>query len=107
MSDNDYAVKEIDAMEAVYGGAFKRARAELGVEAFGMAVIDLPPNFEHYPEHRPGRVGQPAQDLAGAGGNAVARARRPRRPALPGARAQQAGRAGPDREYLSAVTWMI
>lgn len=45
------AVKEIDAMEAVYMGAFKRARAELGVESFGMAVIDLPPNFDGYPEH--------------------------------------------------------
>lgn len=45
------AVKEIDSMEAVYLGAFKRARAELGVESFGMAVIDLPPNFENYPEH--------------------------------------------------------
>jgi mannose-6-phosphate isomerase-like protein (cupin superfamily) len=48
---SDYAVKKIDEMEAVYLGAFKRARAELGVEAFGMAVIDLPPRFENYPEH--------------------------------------------------------
>jgi mannose-6-phosphate isomerase-like protein (cupin superfamily) len=38
-------------MEAVYRGAFKRARAELGVESFGMQVIDMPANFEHYPEH--------------------------------------------------------
>lgn len=38
-------------MEAVYLGAFKRARAELGVESFGMAIIDLPPHFENYPEH--------------------------------------------------------
>ncbi|HZO06132.1 MAG TPA: hypothetical protein VFB52_07070 [Solirubrobacterales bacterium] len=48
---SNYAVKEIDSMEAVYLGAFKRARAELGVESFGMAVIDLPPNFDQYPEH--------------------------------------------------------
>lgn len=48
---SDYAVKKIDDMEAVYLGAFKRARAELGVESFGMAVIDLPPSYEHYPEH--------------------------------------------------------
>jgi mannose-6-phosphate isomerase-like protein (cupin superfamily) len=46
-----YAVKRIDEMEAVYLGAFKRARAELGVESFGMAIIDLPANFENYPEH--------------------------------------------------------
>ena len=46
-----HTVKRIDEMEAVYLGAFKRARAELGVESFGMSVIDLPPNFENYPEH--------------------------------------------------------
>jgi mannose-6-phosphate isomerase-like protein (cupin superfamily) len=48
---SDYAVKNIDEMEAVFRGAFKRARAELGVEAFGMQVIDMPANYEHYPEH--------------------------------------------------------
>lgn len=47
----EYAVKRIDEMEAVYLGAFKRARAELGVESFGLAVIDMPPNFGNYPEH--------------------------------------------------------
>jgi mannose-6-phosphate isomerase-like protein (cupin superfamily) len=46
-----YAVKEIDEMEAVFRGAFKRARAELGVESFGMQVIDMPANYERYPEH--------------------------------------------------------
>src|SRR3954449_11699472 len=48
---SEYAVKKIDEMEDVYLGAFKRARAELGGEAFGMAVIDLPPSYENYPEH--------------------------------------------------------
>lgn len=48
---SEYAVKKIDEMEAVYFGAFKRVRAELGVESFGIAVIDLPPKFEDYPEH--------------------------------------------------------
>jgi hypothetical protein len=48
---SDYAVKRIDEMEAVYLGAFKRARAELGVESFGMAIIDMPPDFDGYPEH--------------------------------------------------------
>ena len=42
-----HAVKKIDEMEAVYGGAFKRARAELGVESFGMQILDLPPSYEH------------------------------------------------------------
>jgi len=47
-----YTVKKIDDMEGIYGGGFKRARAELGVEAFGMQVLDLPPNMtEQYPEH--------------------------------------------------------
>jgi hypothetical protein len=46
-----YAVKKIDEMEGIYGGAFKRARAELGVESFGMQIIDMPPNYENYPEH--------------------------------------------------------
>lgn len=48
---SSYTVKNIDEMEAVFRGAFKRARAELGVESFGMQVIDMPPNYENYPEH--------------------------------------------------------
>ena len=47
-----YTVKRIDEMEAIVAGAFKRARAELGVSAFGMNVIDMPPNItDAYPEH--------------------------------------------------------
>jgi mannose-6-phosphate isomerase-like protein (cupin superfamily) len=53
-----FAVKKIDDMEAVFGGAFKRARAELGVESFGMQIIDMPPNFENYPEHDHEQDGQ-------------------------------------------------
>jgi hypothetical protein len=53
-----YAVKKIDDMEAVYLGAFKRARAELGVESFGMQIIDLPPNYDGYPEHDHAADGQ-------------------------------------------------
>lgn len=48
---SDCEVKKIDEMEAIYGGAFKRARAELGLEAFGLQVIDMPPNYDGYPEH--------------------------------------------------------
>ena len=47
----DYAVKKIDEMDAALFGSFKRARAELGVESFGMQVIDLPPSFDGYPSH--------------------------------------------------------
>jgi mannose-6-phosphate isomerase-like protein (cupin superfamily) len=54
----DYAVKKIDEMEAVFGGGFKRARAELEVESFGMQIIDMPPNYENYPEHDHAEDGQ-------------------------------------------------
>jgi mannose-6-phosphate isomerase-like protein (cupin superfamily) len=47
----DYTAKQIDEMEAGFGGAMKKARAELGVQSFGMQVIDLPPNYSDYPEH--------------------------------------------------------
>ncbi len=47
----DYTAKKIHKMDAGFGGAFKRARAELGVESFGLAVIDLPADFDGYPEH--------------------------------------------------------
>lgn len=53
-----HAVKNIDEMEAVFRGAFKRARAELGVESFGMQIIDMPPNYENYPEHDHEQDGQ-------------------------------------------------
>src|SRR2546423_12134555 len=45
-------------MESVFRGAFKRARAELGVRAFGMQVLDLPPNLEQFPEHDHANDGQ-------------------------------------------------
>lgn len=61
---SNYTVKRIDEMEAVYLGAFKRARAELGVESFGMGIIDLPPRFEHYPEHDHQQDGQEEVFLA-------------------------------------------
>ena len=47
----DYTVKRIEDMEGIYAGHFKRARAELGVTSFGIAVIDFPPNVDRYPEH--------------------------------------------------------
>ena len=54
----DYTVKRVDEMEAVFGGAFKRARAELGVNSFGMQIMDLPPNLDQYPEHDHADSGQ-------------------------------------------------
>jgi mannose-6-phosphate isomerase-like protein (cupin superfamily) len=54
----NYSVKQIGEMEAVFGGGFKRARAELGVESFGMQVLDFPPNTDRYPEHDHANDGQ-------------------------------------------------
>jgi hypothetical protein len=44
-------VKRVEDFEAIFGGGFRRVRAGLGVSSFGLAVIDLPPNFKHFPEH--------------------------------------------------------
>jgi mannose-6-phosphate isomerase-like protein (cupin superfamily) len=68
---SDYAVKKVDEMEAVYMGAFKRARAELGVESFGMQIIDMPANFEGYPEHDHGEDGQEEVYFALGGGGEI------------------------------------
>lgn len=54
----DYTAKQIDEMEAAFGGGMKKARAELGVQSFGMQVIDLPPNYADYPEHDHESTGQ-------------------------------------------------
>lgn len=53
-----HTVKKIDDMEAVFGGGFKRVRAELGVESFGMQIIDMPPNYDNYPVHDHEQDGQ-------------------------------------------------
>jgi uncharacterized cupin superfamily protein len=60
----DYTAKRIDDMEAGYNGGFVKVRAELGVTAFGMQVIQLPPNFGDYPEHDHAESGQEETFLA-------------------------------------------
>jgi uncharacterized cupin superfamily protein len=47
----DVTVKKLDDFEAVFGGGMRRVRAGLGVTSFGIQVIELPPNFQGYPEH--------------------------------------------------------
>jgi hypothetical protein len=49
MPDVSYAI--IDEIEAIYDGLARRARAELGVTAWGMQVMTLPPNWDGYPDH--------------------------------------------------------
>jgi mannose-6-phosphate isomerase-like protein (cupin superfamily) len=48
----DFTVKRLEEMEGAFGGSFVRARASLGVGAFGMQVHLLPANSgDAYPEH--------------------------------------------------------
>ena len=46
-----YTHKRFDDMEASFRGAFIKVRAELGVSAFGVQVLNLPPDLDAYPEH--------------------------------------------------------
>ena len=39
-------------MEPIYDGVARRARATLGVSAFGMQVMTLPADWDGYPDHR-------------------------------------------------------
>jgi quercetin dioxygenase-like cupin family protein len=47
----DVTVKHHDEFETAFGGAMKLVRHGLGVESFGIQVIDMPPNADRYPEH--------------------------------------------------------
>jgi hypothetical protein len=60
----DYTARRIDEMEAGFGGGFVKARAELGVTAFGLQVIQLPPDYGDYPEHDHAESGQEEVFLA-------------------------------------------
>jgi len=48
---SDVTVVAIDEMEGIHEGLMRRARAELGVTAWGMQVLTLPPNWDGYPLH--------------------------------------------------------
>ena len=54
----DVTVKKLDDFDSAYGGAFKLVRHGLGVESFGIQVIDMPPNADQYPEHDHSEDGQ-------------------------------------------------
>jgi mannose-6-phosphate isomerase-like protein (cupin superfamily) len=47
----DVTVAAIDEMEPIHDGLARRARATLGVSAWGMQVLTLPPSWDGYPEH--------------------------------------------------------
>jgi len=67
----DVTVKRIDEMEAVYAGAFVRARASLGANSFGMQVIEMPPNTDAYPQHDHSEDGQEEVYLALGGSGEI------------------------------------
>ena len=48
---SDITVKAIDELGASFHGVVRLAGAELGISAFGLQVLELPAEFEHYPEH--------------------------------------------------------
>src|ERR1700730_15831376 len=54
----DYSAVEIDETEAIFGGAFRRVRASLGVSSFGMQVVQMPPGADFYPNHDHADSGQ-------------------------------------------------
>ena len=54
----DVTVKRLDEFEAIFGGGFRRVRAGLGVTSFGVAVMEIPPNFKMFPEHDQSHDGQ-------------------------------------------------
>ncbi|MDX6637343.1 MAG: hypothetical protein QOJ01_854 [Solirubrobacterales bacterium] len=47
----EVTVKRVEDFEAIYGGGLKRVRSGLGVESFGISVLDFPAGFDAYPEH--------------------------------------------------------
>ena len=54
----DVTVKRLDDFDTAFGGAMKLVRHGLGVESFGIQVIDMPPNADRYPEHDHNHDGQ-------------------------------------------------
>jgi mannose-6-phosphate isomerase-like protein (cupin superfamily) len=47
----DVTLAAYDEMEPIYEGIARRARATLGVTAWGMQLITLPPDWDGYPDH--------------------------------------------------------
>lgn len=46
-----YTLRPVAAMETTAHGHVTLAAAELGVESFGMQLLEFPPGFDRYPEH--------------------------------------------------------
>ncbi len=54
----DYTAKKIGDMDTFYKGLLRRGRAELGVQSFGLAFIELEPNADNHPDHDHASAGQ-------------------------------------------------
>ena len=46
-----YTIRRVDELASIGGGTVKLAGDGLGIETFGLQVLDLPPGFGEYPEH--------------------------------------------------------
>lgn len=66
-----YIHKSIDQMESIWRGSYVRARGELGVTAFGLGVLRLPPNFDRAPTHNHSFDGQEEVYMPIAGSGAI------------------------------------
>lgn len=53
-----FTLKRIDELPAINHGAVKLAGDGLGVQSFGLQVLDLPAGFTDYPEHDHSEDGQ-------------------------------------------------
>ena len=53
-----FTLKRIDELSSIGHGAVKLAGDELGVQTFGLQVLDLPAGFPDYPEHDHAQDGQ-------------------------------------------------
>jgi quercetin dioxygenase-like cupin family protein len=53
-----FRLRRIDELASIHHGAVKLAGDELGVQSFGLQVLDFPPGFADYPEHDHSHDGQ-------------------------------------------------
>lgn len=58
MTMTTYTYKQIDDLTSIMHGAVKLAGDELGVQSFGLQVLDLPGGFDAYPAHDHAHDGQ-------------------------------------------------
>ena len=48
----DVTVASFEQMEPIFDGIARRVRATLGVTGWGMQLMDLPPGWDGYPDHK-------------------------------------------------------